>query len=204
MSTSIDNFRKLYDSINARQELFLNEFCLSGVRGIVKLKKEYRKYSFYYTFEMFGHHFFEAQTSNIPDLIDRIKKTFKNTTFIQGRGFISNKTLQQEQIARDCINKLVDMEQETCYVCFNENKDGFVVNDCFHYICHDCFKKCIKKTDTNFEFICGICRNKVIKRINEKKYYIYDEISDDTSSTESDEIDIDESDDLIIDNEDSS
>lgn len=139
MNTSIDNFKKLYDSINARQELILNDFLLSGVRGKIKLKKEYRRYSFHLTFEMFGEHIFQAENSSIPDLVDRIKKTFKNTTFIQGRGFVSNKVLQQEQMARNSIIKLIDIEQETCYVCFNENRDGFLIGDCFHYICHDCF-----------------------------------------------------------------
>jgi hypothetical protein len=203
MNTSIDNFKKLYDSINVKQELVLENFLLSGVRGKIKLKKEYRRYSFHFTFELFGEHIFQAENSSIPDLVDRIKKTFKNTTFIQGRGFVSNKVLEQEQMARNSINKLIDIEQETCYVCFNKNRDGFVIGDCFHYICHDCFKKCIKKNDYNYEFICGICRNKIIKRINEKKHYIYDEVSD-TSSTESDQEDIDESDDFIIDGEDSS
>ena len=203
MSTSIDNFKKLYDSINSKQELILDDFCLSGVRGKIKLKKDYRRYSFYFYFQIFGENIFQSENSNIPDLVDRIKKSFKNTIFIHGRGFISNKLLQQEYMARISINKLLDIEQETCYVCFNENRDGFVIGDCYHYICHDCFKKCIKKTDINFEFTCGVCRSKVNKRINEKKYHIYDQISD-TSSTESDEEDLDESDDYIIDNEDSS
>jgi hypothetical protein len=91
--------------------------------------------------------------------------------FTRSRNYSNREDKNDNKILKDLpvflYRKVDRIKCKECPICLEKYKEGDFVPyfHCGHYFHYECFRECLKNMNSNEEFSCPVCRQKVMSQI---------------------------------------